>query len=137
MVRRKAPEKGDTLEGFQPQPIERVLGPRPSAVEEELTKREPTKLYLNDSDVPEHMRRVLPPVRDTAPPGAPTLSESGAAIQQMLDNIARKRREKAIADAQEPPRMRVVRAAAEEFQRKREVVEVEDDGQEETGPAAA
>lgn len=122
--------KSEPVEGFQPQRIERVLGEPPSSVQEDMAKKPKTELYLNQKDVPESMRWVLPPIKLTSPAGAPTIQESFVAIEQMLESIRKKRAERAISDAKDPPRMRVARAAVEELEKvKVKATKVESDEQ--------
>jgi hypothetical protein len=126
MPRRRA-TRAEPVEGFQPQPLERVLGPTPSAVLEETTRPKRATLYTNDHDVPESMRIVQPPSRDFLPPGAPTVQESSAAIEAMLEAITKKRRDHAVAEAQEPARIRVMRETVEAYQRISEGAEEKSD----------
>lgn len=136
MARRQSVKsKSEPVEGFQPQRIERVLGEKPSSVKEDLARKPKTELYINQKDVPEEMRWVLPPVKLTSPAGAPTIQESFEAIEQMLANIRKKRAEKAVSDAKDPPRMRVARDAAEELNKvkvKAEEVKSDEQRQEST-----
>jgi len=131
----KSAPKGEELEGFQPQPLSRVLGPTPSSVAEETTKKVAPTIYTRNEDVPEEMRVTHPPSRDSGGPNAPSMRESSEAIQAMLDGIAKKRRDKAVEEAREPARHRVVREAAESREQMVKVnKEKADDGEKASRP---
>lgn len=130
--------KRSELEGFQPQNIGRVMAPTPSAVKEDTTRRKPVELYLKASDVPEEMRLVYPPSVDTRSDRI-TIKESEVAITALLEGIAQKRLARAVAEAEEPGRKRVIREMIEALHPKAEVetkVEVQDDGEEQAGSPA-
>lgn len=86
--------------------------------------RKPSKLILDEKDVPEHMRANNPPPKETCPVGTRSVNENAASFKEILDRAAAAKAEEAIAEARDPKHLQVFRRLQEE----RDKMKVKSDG---------